>query len=110
MRAAQVFVEQEQGQSSDGIGFAYGGIEPGRLHARGRLVETHKVYYSIGVVGTYLLHIGLRRAGMPVPGSPFTLTVLPGAACASSTSLPKELAWPLQVLYRITPDYPLIAH
>lgn len=25
------------------IGFAYGGVYPGRLHAKGQLVETHKV-------------------------------------------------------------------
>ena len=25
------------------IGFAFGGVEPGRLHAGGRLIDTHKV-------------------------------------------------------------------
>ena len=60
---------------SRGIGFAYGGIHPGRLHAHGRLFETHKVYYSIGLVGSYELHVGLREKRMALPGSPFTLEV-----------------------------------
>ena len=33
-----------------GIGFAFGGVMPGRLHAKGKVVETHKVFYSIGQV------------------------------------------------------------
>lgn len=74
----------------DGIGFAYGGVEPGKLHAGGKLVDTHKVYYSIAVCGMYRLHIGLRHQALPVPGSPFTLTVTPGQAHAISTELPKS--------------------
>jgi len=77
------------------IGFAYGGVEPGRLHAKGRLIETHRVKYSIGVVGTYELHIGLRHQGMPLPGSPFLLKVSPGLASASSTGLPPRTPCPL---------------
>jgi len=71
-----------------GIGFAFGGIYPGTLHAKGKYVETHKVSYSIGKVGTYLLHVRLRQQAVPLPGSPFTLKVSPNAAHAVSTTLP----------------------
>ena len=30
-----------------GIGFGFGGVEPGTLHARGELHEVHSVYCSI---------------------------------------------------------------
>lgn len=79
--------------SSDprGIGFAFGGVEPGRLHAHGQLIDTHKVLYSVGVCGVYRLHIGLRHQTTPVNGSPFTLNVTPGPAHALSTGLPKSV-------------------
>ena len=51
-----------------GIGFAYGGVEPGRLHARGQLIETHKVFYSIAVCGEYRLHVGLRHRAIRSQG------------------------------------------
>ena len=47
------------------IGFAFGGVNPGRLHARGQLVETHTVNYSIGMSGTYLLYVSLRQPHTP---------------------------------------------
>ena len=34
-----------------GVGFAFGGVEPGRLHAKGKCVEVHKLFYSIGRAG-----------------------------------------------------------
>ena len=71
-----------------GIGFAYGGIYPGTLHARGALVKTHQVHYSLGQAGRYLLHIGLRQKNAILPGSPFELEVRPGIAHAPSTQLP----------------------
>ena len=43
-----------------GIGFGFGGVEPGTLHARGELYETHSVYYSVGLAGDYLLHVRVR--------------------------------------------------
>ena len=43
------------------IGFAFGGVEPGRLHAKGKCVEVHKLFYSIGRAGKYKLHVGLRQ-------------------------------------------------
>ena len=43
-----------------GIGFAYGGVFPGRLHAKGKVVDEHKVQFSVGVCGSYLLHVHLR--------------------------------------------------
>ena len=59
--------------------FAYGGVEPGRLHAHWKPAEEHKVYYSIGTPGRYLLHVRLRRDGAAanLPGSPFELCVSP---------------------------------
>lgn len=58
-----------------GIGFGFGGVEPGTLHARGELYEKHAVYYSIGLAGEYLLHVRLRHAAAAIPGSPFKLEV-----------------------------------
>ena len=70
-----------------GIAFGYGGVDPGTLHAHGRLVKTHTVHYSIGRAGRYLLHVGLRNQKAALPGSPFELTVDPGSAHAVSTKL-----------------------
>ena len=78
------------------VGFAFGGVHPGRLHAHGRLVDSHKVYYSIGLVGSYELHIGLREQSIPLPGSPFRLEVRPGPASAIGTSLPAGTTLPLK--------------
>lgn len=74
-----------------GVGFAFGGVEPGRLRAKGKCVEVHKLYYSIGRAGKYKLHIGLRHQMTPLPGSPFHLEVTPGPASAITTMLPKDL-------------------
>jgi len=73
-----------------GVGFAFGGIYPGTLHARGALFESHSVSYSIGLVGQYLLHVRLRQQAAALPGSPFHLSVLPGKAHAHSTNLPMQ--------------------
>lgn len=70
-----------------GIGFAFGGVEPGVLHAQGKMHEVHKVSYSIGLAGHYLLHVRLRQQAAAVPGSPFNLQVLPGPAHAKSTHI-----------------------
>ena len=78
-----------------GVGFAYGGIHPGRLHARGKLIDVHRISYSIGLVGKYELHIGLRQQSLPLPGSPFQLVVVPGAASAVATKLPEGTVLPL---------------
>ena len=74
----------------DGTGFAYGGLFPGTLHSHGALREFHTVSYSIGVAGSYLLHVRLRNQAAALPGSPFPLQVLPGPAWAQSSSLPFE--------------------
>ena len=50
-------VALEKSADPSGIGFAFGGISPGTLHAHGKLVEKHTVSYSIGLVGEYLLHV-----------------------------------------------------
>ena len=71
--------------------FAYGGIYPGLLHSHGKLSDSHRVSYSIGVAGVYLLHVRLRQQGAALPGSPFMLTVRPGEAHALSTKLPAVL-------------------
>lgn len=70
-----------------GVGFAFGGVNPGHLHSKGVIHEAHKVAYSIDRVGRYLLHVRIRQSARPVPGSPFALTVLPGPAHASNTSV-----------------------
>ena len=78
-RPKSVFLKELEADA-EGIGFAYGGVEPGRLRAHGNLVEWHRVYYSIGVCGSYRLHVGLRATHTPLPGSPFRLDVAPGPA------------------------------
>ena len=100
------------------IGFAYGGVYPGRLHAKGQLVDEHEVRFSVGVSGSYLLYVSLRPPHTPwpigsqagsgaangasrspsgavplqedwqVPGSPFLLRVAPGNAYPLSTQIP----------------------
>ena len=75
----------------DAAVFAFGGISPGVLHAHGKLYDTHKASYSIGVAGTYLLHVRLRQQAKALPGSPFVLTVHPANAHASQTFLPSEV-------------------
>ncbi len=82
-------VSLELSSDPTGIGFAFGGIHPGTLHARGNLVESHSVSYSVGLVGQYLLHVRLRQQAAALPGSPFQLTVRPGKAHAQSSRLPK---------------------
>ena len=74
-----------------GIGFAYGGVDPGRLHAHDH--DFHKVHFSICRAGAYLLHCGLRRpnGSIPLPGSPFLLKVDPGAAYALTTRIPDDV-------------------
>ena len=74
-----------------GVGFAYGGVSPGTLHAKGQLIRVHTVHFSVGLAGKYLLHVGLRQQATALPGSPFQLTVKPGAAYAPSTRLPAEM-------------------
>ena len=70
-----------------GIGFGFGGVQPGTLHAHGQLHEVHRVSYSIGLAGQYLMHVRLRQQATAVPGSPFNLTVVPGTADAKTTKL-----------------------
>ena len=71
-------------------GCRYGGVHPGHLYSRGKLFETHRVSYSIGRVGRYLLHVRLRSTALALPGSPFALTVSPGPAHWESSSLEPE--------------------
>ena len=77
-------------RSIDSIGFSYGGVDPGTLHARGRLIKTHAAYFSVGRAGDYLLHIGIRNQSAPLPGSPYELNVRPGPAHPITTSLPMD--------------------
>jgi len=85
------------------VGFAYGGVYPGRLHAHGQLIETHEVQFSVGVAGNYLLYVSLRQPNGQsspldnVPGSPFYLHVSPGPAHPLSTGIPPN-ALPLRGL------------
>ena len=81
---------QELSDDPKGVAFAFGSVEPGMLHARGQVVKTHTVRYSIGLAGRYRLHVGLRQQAVAIPGSPFLLTVSPGASHAPSTRLRVE--------------------
>lgn len=81
-------VRSELESDPTGIGFAFGGVYPGVIHAKGVLHEAHKVHFSVGLVGRYLLHVRLRQHALPIPGSPFILQVAPGEPSASSTRLP----------------------
>ena len=78
----------EHAADVSGIGFAFGGVYPGTLHSKGKVVDAHQVSYSIGLVGEYLLHVRLRQMAVALPGSPFRLHVAPNVAHASSTRLP----------------------
>ena len=82
-------VDLELSSDPTGIGFAFGGIYPGTIHAKGQLHEKHSVSYSIGLVGEYLLHVRLRPQAAALPGSPYRLQVTPGPAVAQSTTLPQ---------------------
>ena len=88
--AAPITLNLVNEMSSDdhGVGFAFGGVDPGTLKAKGQLFKRHTVHYSIGRAGTYKLHVGLRQQSAPLPGSPFMLTIKPGSAYAPSTRLP----------------------
>ena len=77
------------------IAFAFGGINPGTLHAAGKIVRTHTVKYTLGAAGKYKLHVGLRQQATALPNSPFNLSVSPSSAHAPSTSIPQE-ALPLK--------------
>ena len=55
------------------------------------MLQVHRVSYSIGIAGEYLLHVRLRQAAAELPGSPFLLRVEPGAAFAASSSLPRHV-------------------
>jgi hypothetical protein len=90
VRQSESVYLQELHSDPKGIGFAFGGVEPGRLHAKGELIETHKVHYSIAVCGVYRFHVGLRHDGVELPGSPFLLHVTAGPASALSTRVPTE--------------------
>ena len=70
---------------ADPNSFAFGGVYPGTLHSHGNLRETHHVSYSIGVAGSYLLHVRLRNQAASLPGSPYMLRVDPGPAFAMTT-------------------------
>ena len=73
---------------TDPFGFAFGGLTPGILHAHGRIAKVHTVQYSVGRAGKYKLHVNLRQQMIPMPGSPFDLTVAPGPGFAPCTRVP----------------------
>ena len=76
-----------------GIGFAYKGvITSERIDAKpqSRVIKEHRVHFSIGGSGNYLLHVGLRGTSTPLPGSPFKLCVVPGPPHPLSTLIPPE--------------------
>ena len=84
---------QRRGISSDpnDFGFAYGGVVPGRLQAKGQPLEQHEVRFSLAKTGDYLMHVTLH--GQPnghVRGSPFAVRVVPGRPHALYTELPSS--------------------
>ena len=84
-----LFLELESARAaSNAAAFAYGGIFPGIIHSHGKLHESHRVSYSVGVAGQYLLHVRLRKQGSALPGSPFVLTVVANVAHSLSGPLP----------------------
>ena len=96
-------VASELAVDPTGVGYAFGGVHPGYLHAKGRLHEKHTVSYSVGRVGRYLLHVRLRQQALPVPGSPFALTVRPGVANHRATFL-EPIQMPLRGAVGLTPE------
>ena len=76
--------------ADDPASFAYGGLFPGTVHSHGKLHDVHRVSYSIGVSGQYLLHVRLRKQAVALPGSPFDLRVEAGPSYALSSRLPLE--------------------
>ena len=78
----------ELAADTHGVAFAFGGVDPGTLHAKGRLVSTHTVHYSVGKAGRYRLHVGLRpQGGEALPGSPFALCIQPNDAHRQTSRL-----------------------
>ena len=77
---------------TDPLGFARGDVEPGWLRSHGEVFERHKVPFSVGLAGTYKLHVRLRREAMPLPGSPFDLTVHTGPANGNASFLLSEIS------------------
>jgi len=84
-RLSQDDVGLELDTDPTGIGFAFGGVEPGTLRSKGVLHEVHRVSYSIGIVGRYLLHVRLRQAALALycDGNPGQ------AACALDAPAPR---------------------
>ena len=62
---------------------------PNSYPTHGRLAKVHTVHYSVGRAGQFKLHVNLRHQKTPLPGSPFNLTVSPGAGYPLSTQLPR---------------------
>ena len=89
-RSASKVLVQEKSADPTEVGFAFGGVHPGTLHAHGQLHEVHSCTYSVGMAGKYLLHVWLRNQALPMPSSPFDLVVHPGTAQAQATRLPAE--------------------
>ena len=81
-----VFLPEVEGDP-EGIAMAFGGVHPGRLGRKGPPVDSHKVFFSVGAAGHYLLHVKLHGQSTALPGSPFPLHVIPGRAHALSTQL-----------------------
>ena len=94
-------ISHELSADPAGIGFAFGGVDPGVIHAHGQLHEAHKVSYSIGLSGHFLLHVRLRSTAASVQGSPFRLHVIPGPAHAKTSRISTA---PLRGLVGQTPE------
>ncbi len=49
-RQSRLCFEHELRSDPEGIAFAFGGVDPGTLHAHGQLHEVHRAHYSVGKV------------------------------------------------------------
>ena len=65
-------ISLELSSDPSGIGFAFGGIHPGTLHAHGHLFENHHVSYSIGLVGEVHCYVPFEPTAQrsPTPSAP----------------------------------------
>ena len=73
-------------EAAAAAGFTLGGLQA----VEGEDEGAHIARYTVERSGSYELHVRLRASSEPLGGSPFALTVRPGAAFAPKTELPIE--------------------
>ena len=86
-RAKRDAFDAEVQEDPEGIGFALDSLYPGRIHAHGKVVPSHRVRFSVGRSGVFRLYVGSRPQSKLLPGAPFIVNVLPGQASPRWTRL-----------------------